>query len=683
MKRLTLKKLSIVNFKGIRALEIEFDHRTDIFGYNRLGKTTIADAWNWVLFGKDTTDRDDSNFQIKPTDHKGSVILKTNPEVEATIEFNGEVIVLKRTLRENWVKKRGQSEAVYEGNQTVYEWNGVVLKAVEFKARLSELINESIFKLLTNTSYFNALKWQERRSLLESMAGVITDSEVTGGDTDLEAAVILLRKHKDMVDFKKWIANQKKRIKDELDLIPARIDEAGRSILHIPDFKQMEGQLAKLQADIDLIELGISNEVEANKKRNQEIVDYQNKARECLTRINQIESEIRQSVYGGVAARANNIKSLKDQFASRQKQLISLQNDKGGIATNLGGATERLANLRALWATINAEQFEPKPQPVFNDADLCCPTCKRRYETNDIENKKAEMLKNFNESEEKRRTEFNENKSRRLNENHLTGKSISESVSGYKTRLEEISKSIADANAEIMSLETAIIDAEKEDKILSETESTQIIEKISSNDEINALKIQIVNYNQKAQPTPNKSLEELNEKKSVLQSQIKEIEKSLAQKEVIERTKARIEELKKDERTKSQELADLENQEFDVDRFNKMRMDIVEQRVNSHFGFVKFKMFDNNIDGTEFPACITLVDGVPYPDANNAAKILAGADIANTFSKYYGVSAPLFIDNAEAVVDQIKTDSQLIRLVVSETDYKLRVEKSGSLQLVG
>ena len=64
---------------------------------------------------------------------------------------------------------------------------------------------------------------------------------------------------------------------------------------------------------------------------------------------------------------------------------------------------------------------------------------------------------------------------------------------------------------------------------------------------------------------------------------------------------------------------------------------------------------------------------VPYADANRAAQINAGLDIINTITRHYGITAPVFIDNAEAVNELITCDSQVIRLLVSK-DKTLRVE---------
>ncbi|MGI8600291.1 MAG: ATP-binding protein, partial [Chitinophagaceae bacterium] len=171
-----LRKLQLTNFKGIKNLSCEFSHETFIYGENATGKTTVMDAFLWLLFGKDSTDRKD--FEVKTLDKAGNVIEKTDHEVYALLDVDGRDIELKRVLREKWQKKRGSVEAEFTGNETLYFWNDVPCQQKEFQAKINNLVDESIFKLLTSPLYFNSLPWQNRRDVLIGIAGDVTDAEV-------------------------------------------------------------------------------------------------------------------------------------------------------------------------------------------------------------------------------------------------------------------------------------------------------------------------------------------------------------------------------------------------------------------------------------------------------------------------------------------------------------------------
>ncbi|MBO0558966.1 hypothetical protein EXQ37_03785 [Clostridium botulinum] len=153
-----------------------------------------------------------------------------------------------------------------------------------------------------------------------------------------------------------------------------------------------------------------------------------------------------------------------------------------------------------------------------------------------------------------------------------------------------------------------------------------------------------------------------------------EIDKLLATEEINNKNKNRIAELEDLEKELSSKIAKLEGQEILAEEFIRTKVELLEEKVNSKFKYVKFKMFKDQINGGLEECCEPLVGGVPFTsNLNTAAKINAGIDIINTLSRFYGVRAPIFIDNRESVNKLIETDSQIINLFVSE-DKELRIE---------
>jgi DNA repair protein SbcC/Rad50 len=668
-----LKKLRLVYFKGINDLEIVFDWVTNIFGTNKAGKSTIVDAWHWLLFGKNAEDRSDTSFAIKPY-LEGKPIPKRNPEVEALIIANGTPIKIKRTLREKWVKKKGSADSVFEGNETLYEWNDVPLKQSEFKARIAELLDENIFKLLTNTSYFNSLKWEDRRSLLERMAGIITNEEIAGGDTELEAAIAELSKYKDLSDFKKYIANAKKRIKDELDLIPARIDEASRAKNALPtEFGSLEVALANHQTQLKVVEDGLESEAAAVKEANVRASEILRQAHSLRSDVLAIESKIRSTVQSSKLDREHAIEYEKKKLRSSKDELPRVNAEISSVSKRKSDLIATQNSLREQWGKINEETFT-FTELVFDEKDFCCPTCKRAFEASDVEQRKQQLRDNHEAAKKSASELFNERKAKKLADISKEGKEITSIVAGIDEQLADLNTKKQSLEHLISTISVEVEKLEKQHTELSNDESTRILTEIANSQEIAALNKKAAQLEAEAVVPPSKTTAELKERKAVIQSEIVAIQKQLAAKEQIASLDKRIAELKESHRHKSQELADLESKEFAVARYNREKMDIVEKRVNELFSFVKFKMFDTTNDGSEFPACITLCDGVPYDDANHAAQINAGIDIANAFGKFYEVSVPMFVDNAEAVVDLLSSASQMIRLVVSAADKRLRIE---------
>lgn len=112
-----------------------------------------------------------------------------------------------------------------------------------------------------------------------------------------------------------------------------------------------------------------------------------------------------------------------------------------------------------------------------------------------------------------------------------------------------------------------------------------------------------------------------------------------------------------------------------TEEFVRTKVHLLEEKINSKFKYARFKLFKDQINGGLEETCETLYEGVPYSSGlNNAARINVGLDIINTLNDYYGITAPIFVDNSEAVTKLINTNSQILSLIVSEKDKQLRVE---------
>jgi exonuclease SbcC len=172
---------------------------------------------------------------------------------------------------------------------------------------------------------------------------------------------------------------------------------------------------------------------------------------------------------------------------------------------------------------------------------------------------------------------------------------------------------------------------------------------------------------------PKVDVSELQSQRAVIVQDIDNIKSNLRNETQIKAVDDRIKVLEKEEKDLAQQIANVEKTQFVIERFNKLKIDTLEAKINEKFKFVKFKMFENQINGGEIECCKALIEGVPFSDANTASKINAGLDIINTLCEFYQVTAPIFIDNRESVVDVIAIESQLINLIVSGEDKKLRV----------
>jgi len=664
-----LIKLTLTNFKGIRHFSSEFAHVANICGDNATGKTTLKDAFLWLFFGKDSTDRKD--FEIKTLDANNQPYHKLDHEVEALIRVDDNLLIIRRTMREKWVKKRGEQDAIFSGHETAFFWNDVPMKEGEYQAKVASVFNENIFKLITNTDYFNSLKWQDRRGVLMQMAGTISNDDVfntiltAANKGNFTALINALNQKKTVDDFKKEIVAKKKKIKDELEQLPARIDEANRSLPEQIDYSVIEQSIQATNEVLENVEDLISNKTKAQKERQEAILTKIREVGKLQQQAQQIEFSEQQKAKEHKIEREKAILTKKSELRAKNDERSRLLVDYSTEEKRKAGLQLIKDELAKKWQAINAEQL------VFNENDFHCPACKRAYETTDIDAKKDELTNNFNTDKTRRLTDVTER-----------GMKQADDIRIIDANMGTIQNKGVVLKSEIDLLQNNIAILEQEHSRMSQNEEVEVKEAIATNTEYLALQETITLRNEEInakQPEDNNA--ELITRKKELQLKIDELKSQLAGKAQREKTLARITELKEQESKMAQELATLEGVEFSIEQFVKAKMDELENRINGRFKIVRFKMFEEQINGGRIEACTTLINGVPYSDANTAARIQAGLDIINTLSDHYETYGPVWVDNRESVIRLPETKSQLINLIVSEKYKKLTVLPSEEMAM--
>lgn len=642
MKRITLKSIIIKNFKGIKELDFQFTgDQVFISGENATGKTTIFDAFTWLLFGKDSTDR--KEFGIIPLTQDNDPI-QVDSEVSAVLDEDGAEITLKRVHHQKWVKRRGTTDVEYAGNETLFYYNGVPQKASEYKTKIESIMDEGIFKLITNPLYFNSIPWQDRRAALTDMAGEVSFQDITARlNGKADALLEILQKGKPIEEYKREIAARKKKLKDDITDIPTRIDEINRFIPEEVDAKAIQKQIDEKQKAIDEIDQQIADvrkEADAKDAGYRSLRDSLNKLRDQAEETRRArEKELNQARYTEHASMENiqrNIEEIKRKIESKQRQ-------KEFENKGLEADQKAIETLRQDWTEENARRL------IFTDDEFICPTCKREYEAGDINDMKVKMTDSFMES-----------KRVKLGEIDAQGLEV-------KARIQKSQESIKEIEQQIRELNTFLSEAEAALKNRPDVKPVDVEKDLEGNLDYQDILKSIKELEEKVNaPRESVDISSHQEMKRTINTVLDDLKKQLTINESREKSFARIEELKKQEKDLSQQLADLEKTEFNIQEFIKARTDLIESRINEKFSLVKFKMFKQNINGSEEEACEALIDGVPFPDANNAAKINAGIDIINALSEHYGLSAPIFVDNAEAVVHLAETKSQMIQLLVTK-----------------
>ena len=640
-----LTKLELLNFKGLKAFTINFNGDVIIRGDNATGKTTVFDSVCWLLFGKDSLDRAD--FEIKTLD-RGEPVHKVNHEVTGTFTLDeGGTVELKRVYREKYSSPRG-GEVTMTGHTTDYFVDGVPKKEKEYKEIVNSLVDENIFKLITNPLYFNeTYSWQNRRKLLLEMCGDISDEDVIAEYSELKALTDILSGHS-VDDHRKVVAAKKTAINKELDMIPVRIDEAlrGKPSIDTPrDVLIQEISLATttletLEADKALLVNGHA------------VVDTRAELRDVQRRLMARESELQMEYKKQSALKSNEYDMVVSELNNLSSKVESTKH-------RLDTSNRDIQRIESVIDELMHQRQQVNEDAFVMDIDENCPTCGQKLPAEQIQ-----------VAREKAETNFNLRKSKRLEE-------INQSIELKQQDIENIKK--RDAGLEPVETLEALIKAKELVKQTITDEIGRLTAPVLDDDSIYAdLKAEEFMLQMKLDESNTDHSEEIadiDKRIAATKEHRFNLETELNKYEEAKRIDARVAELESQQAELAAEKSKLDEASYLMEEFIKSKVNMLEDVINSRFKLARFKMFNVMLNGNVEECCETTYKGVPYRSMNNAARINVGLDIINALTSYFKVNAPVFIDNAEAVTEFVPVNSQTIKLIVDESEPQLVVKE--------
>jgi DNA repair exonuclease SbcCD ATPase subunit len=641
MKTIYLKRIALRNFKGLESFTIDFtSNETNILGKNTAGKTTIFDAYNWLLFGKDSLDRTD--FPIKTYDKDNNIIPKLEHEVSGIILSDSEEIELRRLYTEKWTRKRGNDIEELTGHETSFYINGVEKKKGEYEAFVKQLIDEQISKVITNPLYFmEKMKWNERREILSTMAGEISNEMVLELFGNSEQLKQLLSAGKDLQEQKQVLRQKIKLLETQLSEIGTRLLEVNREGMFHTDFEAIENEIETKTQMIKALERSIVDIQEANSQEQKKVIDAQNEKFKLNTKLNELQSELtlkNSTAKNEVLAKKMDIER---EITHLKNQIENIQTQAQNIEQNIASLQAENDNLREQYKQTQTLEFQ------LNQNDVCCPTCKREFDNSTM---KVEELK----------ASFNTNKNQRLTAINETGVLNVKRIEDLNLKLLQLNKSELESKLEAKQLELQNFNASFQS---NELVTTPEIEQLKKQIEAFVIpEIQTTDFS------------ELLSNKNNIQEQLDELKAKLHAKDELKRKKERQTELTIEKQNVAQKIAHLQRIDADIDQFNKAKIEIVENRINGLFKLVSWKMFNVQVNGGLEPTCEAIVDGKPYAAMNKALQMNVGIDIVNALNLHYGILAPIFIDNRESITTLIASQSQIVNLIVDKDSDVLTVQ---------
>lgn len=647
MRTIKLKSLSLVNFKGVRSFDVSFDSDVvTITGGNATGKTTLYDAYLWLLFGKDSAGRGDGNggFNVKTLGTDGKPIYRLEHSVTGVFEIDGREIKLQRCLVEKWSKKNGSNEESMNDEQQYFINDVRCGTKKEYQAEISEIIPENVFRMITNPHYFPRLSADDQKDMLLEMVGNISDEEIAATDEGFMALLDHIN-GTSLIKFAQEIAAKKKSCNDALKTIPASIETAQKLMPEIEDWAALESELStkkKSLAEIDAQLTDHNNTVsQANQRRN-EIIRLKGAKEMALTTR---QSNLRIQANADTNRAKADLQAMESELATLQRNIASKRGELADVQATITKLNEQIVALRDEFKAVAKEMYvEPA------EGSLVCPTCGEPLRGENLTKQKETMRGNFEQHKAEHQKSIQAKgvpMRKELDRAKETETRLKGQISTYEDSVLDLKGRIEYAKAHIPTAKNA------DELIKVDPECIALANEIEElNNRLNA----------EIQPT---DVSELQEAKAILSESIAELNRRLGKRDTITRCQKEIEELEEKRVANNQAITDLERWEDTYTRFLKAKDEILMERINGLFSYVSFSFLKEQKNGGEKLTCFCTVNGIPYPDVNAAGKLNAGLDIINAICRTKGISAPIFIDNAESVNEIIPTISQVVNLRVS------------------
>lgn len=651
--RMTLEKIKISNFKGIRKLEIDFGSVTRISGMNGTGKTTIPDAFCWVLWNKDSRGNAPGSYDFheKPLDEYGEEIHNLDTTVELDCRLDGQRFNIKRTQRENWVQKRGSTEAVFQGNTSTYWINDVETKLSDFKARISQITSEEIFRLIGSLSAFNALDWKKRREQLIALS-----------DADVDEMLLQQEKYRPLADecgqrgievdnLRKVLSDQRKRTNDELRMIPVRIDEARKAM---PEFKPNEVRDAEYIVKDTISDIERINGYIAEIKAQTGATGYSDQILALETEALSLQRTVADGHRADMRKLEQERSIASDSYRRTADALADTKRRLERDQKELSEAEAARDALRADYRTEYERRFVPP------ETDGICPTCKQPLPEDIIHAAIDEARKAFDAEKKAKLLDIK----KRGTDKGAEITSLEESVERNGAEIADLEKQLTTAEAERDAAYEKIKAMPTEPDYSSEPRIAELLGKVEE------LKVA-------QKESPSEKIAEYEYRKAELQAIVDRNRAILARRDAGLETEKRIQDLERQQQEKAARIAELEQLIALVEQFVQDRCRALEDSINAKFPTVRWKLFEIQINGGINDVCQAYIPCgsslVSYGSANTASQVNADIEIINVLSEHYELYLPLFADNSERVNVIAPTKSQFISLAVS-TDSELKIE---------
>lgn len=669
-----VKSILIQNFKGIKDLDVAFSGKTKIKGQNGSGKSTVFDAFCWCLFGKNS--KGEEKFSIRTLDADGKMIHNTEIKVVVTLIVDGKEIELLKCQREKWVKKRGTDVTELQGNENLYEIDGYPKSEKDYKEYISGLVNEDLFEMLTNPQYFSGMKWKEQRDILMKFVSEISDVELAKENSEFADLISELEKAPSTDDIQKKFSKALSEWKKKQAEIPVRIDELSKSLVQI-DVAEQELAKNDLERKVAEIDGKIANAGSAVSDLMFEEMQLQMDMSAIMQTMNRDIQSKRTEIGLDLSDLELKVGRIKDDIKCKESEIA--QNKSASEV-----AEKKRSELGAEYNAEKAKAFDETPylfheeEWQFDENSTICKSCGQTLPADKIEQIKADFEQRKANAKAKAEQELNYQRNKFDEQKKAALERIKTAGFEEKHLIEDLTAKDEALQAEISELmikSTAILGKrgvlEKQlEEIPTEADYSKNAEYVKLKARHNEVTAKIESMKSTTDAT-----DTFKEERKALVNELESVKYEIAKASKNVEIEERIGALEKEQREVGQKVADQEKMLYLLEQFIKAKMLRISGTINSKFNTVSWKLFEEQLNGGMRECCECTVNGVPYSTLNSGHRIIAGLDIIQSLSELYGVTAPIFVDNAESLNEYNVPGmaAQMILLAVSG-DKELKVE---------
>lgn len=635
MERAILKKVVLENFMCYVHAEFDFYAITKIMAKNGKGKSTIATAYLWCLFNCDYELKDNP---VVRREIDGKSVDDMDTSVELTLDVDGKEVTMKKVQ----VRTYNKDKTGYKDDNSYYI-NDVRKNLKDFNAYLD--VDMNVFKMCSNVNAFLNQKLAEMREYLFSLVGDVTDLDIASQKAELAELVPLLNKYT-VEELSAMNKATKTKITKDLPILDGQIKEKERDIqlkhtIEVSDLELQKNSLKEQIADCVAKQTNNDKLMTEYDKASSDILNLKFELNDMSRKANEANVKARRDIENGISDKQFLVRRTEKTITDTEKNIEYQQNAIDSINKNL-------QNIRDKWKAENERKFD--------ETSLICSYCGQEYP----EDKKEQL-----------RADFDSHKAEELKIITSNGNLFKDKLDKNKKILEDLQKELPQHKESLEMLNTAIADLEKQ---LSEL--PQEID-VSATEECKALEQQIAEKEQAMHKANDISAvkAELKAQETALRQQLAECESQIAKSDTAA-DEQRLEELKQTRVDSEQNKANAEKILDLLDELDKAKNEALTEAVNSHFGLVKWQLFEYAKNGNYKSCCIPTVDGksILTTMSNKGNRILGRVDICNSIQKISGISVPIILDDSESLDEDNQkkvaemVDSQLIMLIVNDSE---------------